>query len=103
MDPHNLCTVTWALSLTQSAVFQRICKLFGIVEKAMWCALIPPYRKPGPDAQYDVSGLEITEPVKMVADLPPNNDTQNIPPHCVIQVREQQELSHQFTGGYGKL
>lgn len=41
-------------------------------------------------------GQEITEPVDLVAGLPLHTDNVNTPPHYVMHLREQLELSHQL-------
>lgn len=41
-------------------------------------------------------GWEITEPVDLVAGLPPDSDNVNSPPHYVVQLRKRLELSHQL-------
>ncbi|XP_042274322.1 uncharacterized protein LOC121901544 [Thunnus maccoyii] len=41
-------------------------------------------------------GREITEPVDLVAGMPPDNDNISSPPFYVMQLRERFELSHQL-------
>ena len=41
-------------------------------------------------------GREITEPVDLVARLPPDPDNTTTPPSYVVQLRERLELSHQL-------
>lgn len=41
-------------------------------------------------------GREITEPVDLVAGLPPNPDNTATPPSYVVQLRERLALSHQL-------
>lgn len=41
-------------------------------------------------------GREITEPVELVPNLPPENDNVDTPAHYVMQLRERLELPHQL-------
>ena len=41
-------------------------------------------------------GRETTEPIDLVAGLPPDTDHSNTPPQCVQHLRERLELSHQL-------